>query len=227
VHSSHTFSHQLIAVGLQINLHDGQFDNLESLDPSLSWQTSMTSGDYDLSAGVNVAVLPKSDIASLPRSFWGKAARKIGDWDIVARADIQRSDLQNAAITVDAANAGEDLSLKLLANAGKDITVKSIEGTKGFKSGSARVTVTPKYDVAAKLADVTVGYEEDKTVVEVNLSNSEQNIKVSQQVDAINKVAPSFAVQSGKVALEWERSLGEGNSLKTLLKPNEAVEMTW
>lgn len=62
---------------------------------------------------------------------------------------------------------------------------------------------------------------------QVNASKDEQSIKVSQQIDDDNRVAPSIALRSGKMAVEWERNLGDDNSLTTTLRPNESVDMEW
>ena len=122
----------------------------------------------------------------------------------------------------------DDLSLKMLANAGSaGSSVSSIQATKGFTSGDARVTVSPTIDMATKDVNVDIGYDAGKTNVEVAASKDEQTIKVSQQIDDDNRVAPSIALRSGKMAVEWERNLGDDNSLTTTLRPNESVDMEW
>lgn len=213
---------------LSVQVRDGNFDGLDGLDPSLTWSSATTSGDYDLEVGVDVAARPTADLASLPRSAWGKASRTFGSWGVSARAEVQRDDLNNANVEVNADNENDDLSVKLLANAGSSgSSVNSIQATKGFASGDARVTVSPTFDMATRDVNVDVGYDAGKTNVEVNASKDEQTIKVSQQIDDDNRVAPSFALRSGKMAVEWERNLGDDNSLTTTLRPNEEIEMEW
>ncbi|GMI29268.1 hypothetical protein TrRE_jg1798 [Triparma retinervis] len=213
---------------LSIQVRDGNFDGLDGLDPSLTWSSATTSGDYDLEVGVDVAARPTADLASLPRSAWGKASRSFGAWGVSARADVQRSDLNSADIEVNANSDRDDLSLKMLANAGSaGSSVSSIQATKGFTSGDARVTVSPTIDMATKDVNVDIGYDAGKTNVEVAASKDEQTIKVSQQIDDDNRVAPSIALRSGKMAVEWERNLGDDNSLTTTLRPNESVDMEW
>merc|ERR1711981_1528109 len=189
---------------LSVQVKDGSFDGLDGFDPSLAWSTSATSGDFDLEAGVDVAAVPTTDIASMPRSFWGKASRSFGSWGVSARADISKEDLSNADVEVNADNSSDDISFKVLGNAGSNGFVAStVEATKGFNSKDARVTVTPTLDVASKDVDVTIGY------------------------DAGNRVAPSFALKSGKMSVEWERNLGNDNSLTATLKPNDSIDMKW
>ena len=74
---------------------------------------------------------------------------------------------------------------------------------------------------------MTATYAAGKTAVNLDASLEEQTIKVSQQLDDSNRVAPSFSLQSGAVAVEWERDLGEGNTLTTTLKPNDSLDMEW
>jgi len=213
---------------LSIQVRDGNFDGLDGLDPSLTWSSATTSGDYDLEVGVDVAARPTSDLASLPRSAWGKASRTFGAWGVSARAEIQREDLNNADIEVNADSANDDLSFQMMASAGTaGSSVSSISATKGFTSGDARVTVSPTVDMGTKDVNVDIGYDAGKTNVEVNASKDEQTIKVSQQIDDDNRVAPSFALRSGKMAVEWERNLGDDNSLTTTLRPNEEIAMEW
>lgn len=59
---------------VQISVRDGSFDGLDGLDPTLSWQSSSKAGDLDISYGVEAAARPTTDLASLPRSIWGKAS---------------------------------------------------------------------------------------------------------------------------------------------------------
>merc|ERR1712072_786851 len=198
---------------LSVQVKDGSFDGLDGFDPSLAWSTSTTSGDYDIEAGVDVAAVPTSDLASMPRSFWGKASRNFGSWGVSARADISKDDMSNADVEVNADNSSDDISFKVLGNAGSNGFVAStVEATKGFNS---------------KDVDVTIGYDAGKTNVEVVASKDEQTITVSQQVDADNRVAPSFALKSGKMSVEWERNLGNDNSLTATLKPNDSIDMKW
>jgi len=212
---------------LSLNVRDGSFGDLDGLDPTLKWSTSTSTGDLNLEAGVEAAVRPTTDIASLPRSFWGKASQDIGAWGVSAQADVSTSDLGSADIEINAVNADEDLSLKVLASAGDGFSVSSVEATKEFDSGDARVSVNPRYDVASASADVVIGYDSGDTSVEVTASADEQNVKVSQQVGDNDRITPSLALQSKDISVEWERSLDDGNSVTTTFTPNQAVDIEW
>ena len=58
---------------------------------------------------MDVAARPTADLASLPRSAWGVASRNFGAWGVSARADVERDNMDNAAIEVNANNEGDDL----------------------------------------------------------------------------------------------------------------------
>jgi len=212
---------------LSVSLKDGAFNDFDQLDPTLNWSTTDNFGDYNVEVGLEASAKPTTDLASLPRSIFGKASRKFGAWGVTARADIDYGDWNSAAVEIDASNPKEELSVKLLGTAGSGFDVSSVSATKSFSSGGARVTVKPKFDMATKDVDVSVEYDAGKTVATVDASKEEQTVTVSQQLDNENRVAPSFSLKSGKMSVEWERSLGGGNTLNTKVTPNESVDLEW
>lgn len=145
-----------------------------------------------------------------------------------AKADISDRDYTSANVVVELENVKADLSVKASATAGSTNSLQRLSLTKGFSvPGQARMTVNPRYDIPSKTGDITVGYGNRLTAVEVNGSLTEQSVKLSQQLDSKNRIAPSFAVQSRKLAIEWERDLGSGNTLTTTLRPNESLDVNW
>jgi hypothetical protein len=233
---------------LSISVRDGSFDGLDGLDPTLNWEGSTRSGDIDLSYGVESSVRPTSDIASLPRSVWGKAAANVAGWGVSARAEVDAQERSSAALEFDANNADADLSLRMVASAGNGFDVRSIEATKGLDVNGARVTVNPRYSVADESADVVIGYSNEQTNVELTASADNQEVSVShqldntnikltasaanqevtisQQIDANNRVAPTLS-RNGDISVEWERSLGDDNSLTAKLRPNDSLDVEW
>jgi len=115
---------------MQVSVRDGSFDSLSGgLDPTLTWSTNGSSGDYDLEFGLEANVRATSDIASLPKSYWGKASREMGAWGVSAQADIDASNLSSADIEINAENADNDVSVKVLGSAtGSSFSVSSVEG---------------------------------------------------------------------------------------------------
>ena len=166
-------------VNLQISVHDGSFDGLDGLDPTLSWEGSASPGDIDLDYGIEAAARPTTDVASLPRNVWGKASTSIGDWGISARAEKNMQDGSDTAIELDVDNDDIDLSLRVTASAGDGVAVESVQATKGLDLDDSRVTINPRYNLETEEADVVIGYSKDSTDVTLTASidNQEVNIK--------------------------------------------------
>eukprot|EP00429_Kryptoperidinium_foliaceum_P071765 CAMPEP_0176059666 /NCGR_PEP_ID=MMETSP0120_2-20121206/29736_1 /TAXON_ID=160619 /ORGANISM="Kryptoperidinium foliaceum, Strain CCMP 1326" /LENGTH=307 /DNA_ID=CAMNT_0017393205 /DNA_START=56 /DNA_END=979 /DNA_ORIENTATION=- len=168
---------------LSISLRDGNFDGVEGLDPTLNWEGSSSSGDVDLSYGIESSVRPTSDIASLPRNIWGKAATNVGGWGVSARADIDGQDRSNADLSFDADNEDADLSLRLTASAGGGFNVRGVEATKGLDMDGARVTINPRYNMETEEADVVLGYDKGDTSVRLTASQDNQEVNVKHAID--------------------------------------------
>jgi hypothetical protein len=213
-------------VNFQISVRDGKFDGLDGLDPTISWENSQKAGDMDISYGIKAAARPTTDIASLPRSFWGKARTQVAGWGVSARAEVDGQDFSKANLEIDADNSQNDLNVHLVANAGSDFSVKSVEATKGFDANGARVTVTPRMNLEDDSRDVVINYNNDKTNVKLTASADNQEVTISQQIDADNRVAPTIN-SAGDISLAWERRLNNDSALTATLKPNDSLDVEW
>lgn len=211
---------------LSISVQDGNFDGLDGLNPTLSWENSGRAGDLDISYGVEANARPTTDIASLPRSVWGRASTDISGWGVSARADIDAQDFRRADLQLDASNDDADLSLRLTANAGSDFNVRSVEATKGLDVNGARVTVRPRLDLENDSRDVEVNYNNDNTNIRLTASADNQEVTWSQQIDGNNRVAPTVNSR-GDLSVEWERRLSDDSSLTASLKPNDSLDLEW
>jgi hypothetical protein len=233
---------------LSISVRDGSFDGIDGLDPTVNWEGASSSGDVDLSYGIESAVRPTSDIASLPRNFWGKASTDVSGWGVSARADVDAQARDHADLEIDANNAGADLSLRMVASAGSGFSVESVEATKGLDMNGARVTVNPRYNVADEQADVVINWANggtnveltasadsqsvvidhsmDNTSIKLTASADNQEVTISQQVDDNNRVSPTVS-RNGDISVEWERTLSDDSSLTATLKPNDSLDVEW
>jgi hypothetical protein len=171
---------------LSISLRDGNFDGLDGLDPTINWEGSSSTGDVDLSYGIESAVRPTTDIASLPRTVWGKASTNVAGWGVSARAEVDGQDRSNAALELDADNEDADLSIRMTANAGGSFNVRRVEATKGLDVNGARVTINPRYDVESEEADVVLGYDNGSTNVKLTASADSQEVNVKHSMDNTN-----------------------------------------
>lgn len=171
---------------LSISVRDGKFDGLDGLDPTVNWSGSSSSGDIDLDYGIESAVRPTSDIASLPRKVWGKAKTNVAGWGVSARADVDGQDRSSADLEFDADNEDADLSLRLTASAGGGFNVRRVEATKGLDIDGARVTVNPRYNMETEEADVVLGYDNGNTNVQLTASADNQEVNVKHKMDNTN-----------------------------------------
>ena len=113
-----------------------------------------------------------------------------------------QADISNQALVELEGDYGEeDINVKIFGSAGKEMSVSRVEATKGFESGDARVTVNPRYDLDRDDGDVILGWAKDKTEVEMIADRDNQSIKISQQLDDDNRVAPMYA-SNGTIAVE-------------------------
>jgi hypothetical protein len=192
----------------------------------LSWENSASSGDIDLTYGIEAAARPTSDIASLPRKIWGSARTDVSGWGVSARADLDPQNLDHADLEVNADNEDSDLSVNLVASAGSDFQIKRVEATKGIDANGARVTVTPRFNIEDDTRDVVVNYSNDRTDVKLTASADNQELTFSQRLDDDNRVAPTVN-SNGNLSVEWERRLGDDSSLTATLRPNESLDVEW
>merc|ERR1711862_731784 len=66
-----------------------------------TWEGESKSGDIDLTYGVDVAAQPTKDIASLPRTVWGKASTSVSGWLASVRAEIDAQSPEAVALEVE------------------------------------------------------------------------------------------------------------------------------
>lgn len=212
---------------LSMQVRDGNFADLDGLDPAVSWSANTKSGDIDVEYGIEASVRPTADIASLPKSIWGKAGKTFGAWRTSVRGEVEGTNFDSASIQIDADCEDEDISIILTGTAGKECSVSKIEAVKGFDSGDGKkITVNPRYNLDTDKKDVVIRYDRDDTNVVITASMDGQTATISQQIDENNRVSPTIS-SSGDISLEWERSLGDDNSLTTTLKPNESIDVEW
>ena len=100
------------------------------------------------------------------------------------------------------------------------------ELTKGFDNDGNRVTINPRYDVDRDRADLVVTYDADDTVIRVVADRDDQEVTISQKLNADNIISPTIG-SDGSLSLAWDRKLGEDNSIKTTLNPNRSVDVEW
>jgi hypothetical protein len=134
--------------------------------------------------------------------------------------------MNSADLEFNADNEQNDLSLNLVASAGKEFSVRRVEATKGLDASGGRVTVTPRFNLEEDSRDVVINYNNDKTDLKLTASSNNQEITFSQRLDDDNRVAPTIN-NRGDMSLEWERRLSDDSSLTATLRPNESLDVEW
>ena len=223
---SHCPPVNLLVVVTQISVRDGKYNGLDGLDPTISWEDSQKSGDLDISYGIKASAKPTSDIASLPKSIWGKISTDISGWRTSARAETEGLNFDSANVEMEADNEDADLNVQVVATAGGAFNIKSVQATKGLDANGARVTVNPRYNLETNEQDVVVNYNNDKTNVKITASADNQEVEFSQQIDKDNRIAPTVN-SNGDISLAWERRLSDDSSLTATLKPNDNINVEW
>jgi hypothetical protein len=211
---------------LSISVRDGSFDGLEGLDPTIAWESSQKSGDLDISYGASAHARPTSDLASLPKSIWGKISTDVSGWGVSARAETEGLNFNQANLEIDANNKDADLSVHVVASAGREFNVRRVEATKGLDANGARVTVNPRFNLEDDTRDVVINYSADDTNIKLTASANSQEVSFSQQIDGDNRIAPTIN-SNGDISLEWERRISDDSSLTATLKPNDNLNVEW
>jgi len=205
---------------LTISVTDGTFDGVDGLDPTMKWAGSSSAGDVDIDYGIEAAVRPTKDIASLPRNVFGALKTNIGGWGVSARAD-RDMESGDTDIEVNAGNEDVDMSVKVLASV--DTGVDSISATKGLDIDGNRVTVTPRYNVAEEDADCVVTYEAGDTEVELTASKDSQEVVIRHDMGDTN-VQLTASKESQEVVVD--HTMDKTNIKLTASKDNQEVTIS-
>jgi hypothetical protein len=209
---------------LSISLQNGNYGGLEGLDPSLSWSSSASAIGCDFEAGLETGVRPTLDIASLPKSIWGKIRRDIaGGWGVSARGKVSLDGSGSGGYSIEAASSDADASLVL---SGAKDGLRTVSVNKGLDLLGGSLSINPRYDIPSSSADVTLGYDSNGTSVTVKASGSAQSLTVSQQVTDNDTLIPSIN-SAGEVTLGWKRNISADSAITTTLKPNDSINIKW
>ena len=194
------------------------------LSPTLSWSNSNEVGDVDIDYGIEADIRATKDIASLPKSIWGKISSNVGAWGVSATAELQDYTQADVEIAVD--NSDEGLNLSLVGTCGSGrFNVNTIKGGKTFEADGATISISPRFDVQSKEATVVTSYEKDGTGIKVEASKDSQTINLSRQLDEENRIAPTIS-SNGDISIEWEHKVDDC-TVTTTFKPEESISMAW
>lgn len=218
---------------LSITIRDGNFTDIEGLDPTITWENSaLLSNDVALQYGIDLSART-TNLAALPRRIWGRASRIFSNrFAFSTRLEMDVQSMDRIDFELDGEDEDNDLKLRLIGSTGaglkqlKNSRVAFMEFTKGFDNDGNRVTVNPRYNVNFQHADVVVTYDADDTLIKVTASQDDQEVTISQKLNDENMISPTIG-RDGSLSLAWDRKLGEDNSIRTTLNPNRSVDVEW
>mmetsp|Transcript_16208 Transcript_16208/g.37049 ORF Transcript_16208/g.37049 Transcript_16208/m.37049 type:complete len:277 (-) Transcript_16208:28-858(-) len=218
---------------LSITIKDGNFTDIEGLDPTITWENSaLLDNDVVLNFGIDLSART-TNLASLPRKIWGRASHHFGSRYALStrlEMDVQRPTRLDFELTGE--DAESDVQFRLLGRAPTQFKrlsqarVGFVEVKKGFDNDGNRVTVNPRYNLDYDRADVVVTYDADDTLIKVTASQDDQIVTISQKLNDENMISPTIG-RDGSLSLAWDRRLGEENTVRTTLNPNRSVDVEW
>lgn len=227
---------------LSITIKDGNFTDLDSMDPTITWENSaMLANDVALQYGIDLSART-TNLATLPRRIWGRASRIFVDrYALSSRLEMNVQRMDHINFELDGEDDDTDLKLRVIGTSGTGISsassgifksfisnsrLKHVELTKGFDNDGNRVTVNPRYNLDYNHADVVVTYDADDTLIKVTASKDDQLVTISQKLNDDNMISPTIG-RDGSLSLAWDRKLGDDNSVRTTLNPNRSVDVEW
>jgi len=219
---------------LSITIRDGNFTDLDGLEPTITWENTAFVNDVNIRYGIDLSART-TNLSSLPRRIWGRASRIFSDrFALSARLDMDVQAMDTIDFELDGEDNENDLKMRVLgwATVAKGMGMKSrgrvtfMEFTKGFDNDGNRITVNPRYNVNQGRGDVVLTYDADDTVVQVTASEHDQVVTISQKLNDENIISPTLS-RDGSLSLAWDRKLGDDSSVRTTLNPNRSVEVEW
>lgn len=184
-----------------------------------------------------LAIAPRQSSRVL-RTAWARIRKQYTNgWAVSTLAIARDGKFDVADLILRAENDNEvvNLSVKLLASAGRDIGARCrllrVDATKGFYVNGAALYIHPSFNVETEQTDIAMEYKYDNTELEVQASNGHfaPTIRFSRKLDDCNRIEPTVTLPSGEVALAWERKLARtsNSSITATLKPNKSLHIKW
>eukprot|EP01082_Thalassiosira_pseudonana_P013769 g12139.t1 g12139 contig6:1296342-1297487(+) len=220
---------------LSITIRDGNFTDLDGLEPTITWENSAYVEDVNIRYGIDLSART-TNLAALPRRIWGRASRIFNDrFALSTRLEMDVQSMDRIDFEIDGEDEENDLKMRMSGSASKNVgggilknsaRVAFVEFTKGFDNDGNRVTINPRYNLDHQRGDVVMTYDADDTLIQVTASKDDQVVTISQKLNEDNIISPTLS-RDGSLSLAWDRKLGDDNSIRTTLNPNRSVEVEW
>jgi len=179
----------------------------------------------DLSVG---AEYDYNECENAPKQVFARWSKNDGDskLGVLARLNLKG---KSADADVTSSRGATDLEVNL--DSARSTVVNEVSLSHKLNAGGRGLTLNPKWEADGNKATLRTRLNlNDDTHVELEGDvSADRNavLRVAHQVDASNRVTPELNLKSGHMTYEWERALGDGNTLTANINPNDKVELEW
>ncbi|CAJ1961525.1 unnamed protein product [Cylindrotheca closterium] len=121
------------------------------------------------------------------------------------------------------------LLAKVLANQGLAAVKGCWQSPDDWQYGAlGGIRITPQYDLTRHQPsckfEATTSTQQTKTVL--HLEHHNPTLKIVHALDDRHVIAPEISLYNAKITYQWDLKLNSG-SLRTLVDPTKAIQMTW
>eukprot|EP00560_Eucampia_antarctica_P005845 CAMPEP_0197840036 /NCGR_PEP_ID=MMETSP1437-20131217/45373_1 /TAXON_ID=49252 ORGANISM="Eucampia antarctica, Strain CCMP1452" /NCGR_SAMPLE_ID=MMETSP1437 /ASSEMBLY_ACC=CAM_ASM_001096 /LENGTH=295 /DNA_ID=CAMNT_0043449583 /DNA_START=58 /DNA_END=945 /DNA_ORIENTATION=+ len=219
---------------LSINVQDGKFDDLEGLDPTLTWSDSTAAGDFNIEYGIEAAAKPTSDLASLPKKIWGKLSTDGSGWGVSARADFDGVEFSKADIEIDATNDEADIDIHIEASASQGFSVNKVEATIEIDATNDEADIDIHIEASASegfsvnKVEATKSLDSDGATITINprydVDTEEADIVVAYSKDDTSvEITASQDAQS----VTFSQQIDDDNRVSPTLASSGDISLEW
>ncbi|KAL3808486.1 hypothetical protein ACHAXA_000761 [Cyclostephanos tholiformis] len=201
----------------RITIRDGNFTDIDGLDPTITWQNSaLLSNDVALQIDGEDA---DNDLRMRIVGYASNpASSSTSSWSSSSSSSTPRGG--------DDGRWGGGRTSSRNYHDHRTPRISYAEFTKGYDNAGNRVTVNPRYDFDRNRGDVVVTYDADDTLIRVTASRHDQIVTISQKLNDDNVISPTIG-RDGSLSLAWDRKIGDDMSVRTTLNPNRSVDVEW
>lgn len=168
-----------------------------------------------------------------PRALFAKWTSK-GDDNPLSLKTSYNVAANSAEIELDYENHGTNLQVEL--DTARPQWLRRVGVSRGLKAQGRDMSISPSYDFDSKVASLKTRLSLNAdTDVELQLESDEiasnaaldARLTLEHNIDANNKIAPSFALKTGDVNYEYTRKLSNDAELQANVSPGNSIDVKW
>lgn len=205
-----------------VNVKDTKLNGLSGLNLGGNFETDVND---DLTVGADYDY---NECENTPHEVYARWSGNQGGGKVGVLA---RFNLNKKSTTAELSYSNSDTSLEAKIDSANSNVVEEVSASHKLSAAGHALTLAPKYETDGGKATLRTRFElNDDTHLELEGDVSAPRsslLRVSHRINANNAVTPELNLESGHMNYEYERSLGEGNSLTANINPNENIELSW